>query len=86
MKAEVYTKPNCPYCVKAKFVLERRGIEYVEISAIDHREELFERVTASTGDTPKSVPQIYLDGQYIGGHDQLVAYFVRVDASEDDGA
>ena len=86
MKAEVYTKENCPFCVKAKYLLERRGVEYTEISAVDYREQLFERVIASTGSSPKTVPQIYLDGEYVGGYDQLAAHFAALDFSADDGA
>ena len=76
---EIYTKPNCPYCVRAKAILEKRGIPFVELSAVDLREQLIERVTASTGMAPRTVPQIYLEGKYIGGHDQLVAYFAELD-------
>lgn len=79
MKAEVYSKDNCPYCVKAKKLLESRGIEYVEVNAVEHREALIERVTQDTGKAPRSVPQIYLDGAYIGGYDDLVKYFKAVD-------
>lgn len=86
MQAEVYSKDYCPYCVKAKHLLEQRGISYTEISAVTEREALIERVTKDTGDAPKSVPQIYLDGQYIGGYDQLAAYFLKADFEKDDAA
>lgn len=86
MQAEVYSKPNCPYCVKAKQLLERRRVEFTETSAVDNREQLIERVIASTGNPPKTVPQIYIDGEYVGGYDQLVEYFHRFDAAQDDGA
>lgn len=80
MKATFYTKPNCPYCVKAKFLLTQKGIQFEELSAIDRRAELFERVNEATGDDPKSVPQIWLDDLYIGGYDQLVEHFAQFDA------
>jgi glutaredoxin 3 len=73
--AEIYSKPNCPFCIKAKHILEKRGIAYEELDAVALRETLIERVTAETGQAPRTVPQIWLDGKYIGGHDQLVAYF-----------
>ena len=82
MKAEVFTKDHCPYCIKAKYLLEGRGIEIEEISAVEHREQLIERVTNDTGQAPRTVPQIYLDGQHIGGYDELVAHFKRVDGEE----
>lgn len=73
--AEIYSKPNCPFCVKAKHILEKRGIAYEELDAVALRDTLIERVTAETGRAPRTVPQIWLDGKHIGGHDQLVAYF-----------
>lgn len=75
MEAEIYTKPHCIFCVKAKALLEQKSIFYREISAVSARDELFERVTEATGTEPKTVPQIFLDGKYIGGHDALVKHF-----------
>jgi glutaredoxin 3 len=72
MKAEIYTKDHCTFCVKAKHLLNKIGAEITEVSAVDNRETLIERVTHATGAPPRTVPQIWLDGQYIGGHDQLV--------------
>lgn len=77
MNAEIYTKPNCPYCVKAKALLEKHGIAYVEHDAVAEREQLIERVTNDTGNAPRTVPQIYLDGAYIGGYDQLYAHLTK---------
>lgn len=74
MKAEIYSKPNCPFCVRAKALLEKCNIPYDEISAIDYRDVLIERVTQITGTAPRSVPQIFIDGKHIGGHDQLVPW------------
>jgi glutaredoxin 3 len=81
MTAEIYSKPNCPYCVRAKAILEKRGIEYVEFSAVDQRDTLIERVTKEIGAPPRTVPQIWLGGQYIGGHDQLVAHLAKTDTA-----
>jgi glutaredoxin len=77
MTAIVYSKPNCPHCVSAKRLLTQKGIEYTELSAIDLREELIERVTAVTGAAPRTVPQIWLGEQYIGGFTDLDAYFKK---------
>ena len=82
MIAEIYTKPNCPYCVRAKAIFEKRGIAYAEMDAVALRETLIERVTKATGSPPHTVPQIWLDGQHIGGHDQLVKHFAAIDAGE----
>ncbi|PZR57404.1 MAG: glutaredoxin 3 [Stutzerimonas stutzeri] len=81
MTAEVYTKPNCPFCVRAKALLEKRGVEYTEISAVEHREALIERVTTDTGAAPRTVPQVYLDGKHIGGFDDLSAHYAAIDAA-----
>lgn len=75
MHAELFSKDHCPYCVRAKHLLEKQGIPYTEISAVEKREELIERVTRDSGEAPRTVPQIYLDGQYIGGYTELAAYF-----------
>ena len=85
MFAEVYTKPSCSYCVQAKALLEKRGVPYNEISAVDQRETLIERVLAETGNTPKSVPQIFIDGVCVGGYTDLVIFFDRKDAEVQEG-
>lgn len=77
MSATVYSKPNCPFCVRAKKLLDEKGIGYTEVSAVDKREELIERVTAVTGTAPKSVPQIWLGETYIGGFTELDAHFKK---------
>lgn len=77
--AEVYSKPNCPYCVKAKYLLTQRNIPFEEYDAVELRDKLVERVRNETGQPPRTVPQIWLDGKYIGGYDQLAAYFTEQD-------
>lgn len=72
--AVIYTKDNCPYCVRAKKILAELGATIEEISAVEHRDALIESVTEITGHAPKTVPQIFLNGDYIGGHDDLVKY------------
>lgn len=72
--AEIYTKTNCPFCVRAKSLMQKEGIQYTEIDAVAHRETLIERVTKDTGAGPRTVPQIYLDGKYIGGYTELAAF------------
>ncbi len=72
--AEIFTKDHCPYCTRAKALLEKHNIAYTEVSAVEHREALIERVTAVTGAAPRTVPQIFIDGQHIGGYDDLVKH------------
>jgi glutaredoxin 3 len=75
MRATIYTKDNCPYCVMAKNLLASKNITITEVSAVENREKLIESVTAVTGRAPRTVPQIWLGDQYIGGHDDLVEHF-----------
>ena len=71
MKAEIYTKPNCKFCDKAKALMIKNGIEYEEIDAPMHLGVLKARVMSAIGSEPRSVPQIFIDGEYVGGFDQL---------------
>jgi glutaredoxin 3 len=66
----VYTTEQCSRCASAKMLLKRRGIEYEEINLAkdpDGRAELAQRTGMVT------FPQILIDGQTLGGLDQLVA-------------
>ena len=75
MLAEIYSKDNCKYCVSAKALLERKGIDYVEIDAPSHMEALVERMAAALQPRPRTVPQIFIDGEYVGGFDKLSEKF-----------
>ena len=68
MKAVVWSKDACPFCVQAKALLEQRGIEYEErnVSTNWTREQLLEAVPDA-----RTLPQIFLDGQHIGGFTDL---------------
>ena len=70
MKAIVWSKDACPYCVQAKNLLTQKGIEYEEKKIGDGytKEDLLEAVTDA-----RTVPQIFLDGEYVGGFDKLKA-------------
>lgn len=77
MKATIYTKNGCPYCVNAKTLLAIKGVEIEEHNIQTEegkREELLE-ACATINIVPKTVPQIWLDNKYIGGFDQLKAHF-----------
>ena len=68
MKAELYTKPSCSYCVKAKELLNERQIPYTEkvIGQDATKEELL-----SILPNAKTVPQIWVDKKHIGGYTDL---------------
>lgn len=72
MNCEVWTKDNCPFCVKAKRLLLNRGALIQEMKIGDNctREQLLEKVPSA-----RSVPQIFIDGELIGGYNELLSYF-----------
>ena len=67
-RAVVWSKDSCPFCVQAKALLKQRGIETEErnISKDWTREQLLEAVP-----TARTLPQIFLDDNYIGGFTEL---------------
>lgn len=68
---EIYTKTFCPYCWRAKHLLEARGIDYREISVDFGGEAREEMIRRSNGRT--TVPQIFIGGRAIGGSTELAA-------------
>jgi glutaredoxin 3 len=69
-KAIIWSKDNCPYCVQAKTLLSKKGIEFEErkIGQGYTKEDLLESVPNA-----RSVPQIFLDGELVGGFTELRA-------------
>jgi len=70
-KIEIYTKALCPYCVRAKQLFTRKNIAFLDIPAAMDREKLAEMQSRSGG--RRTFPQIFIDGQHIGGCDDLYA-------------
>lgn len=71
--AEIYTKPSCPWCVRAKELLKSNGIEYKEfILGIDGVTKETVEQKIGNGVQIRTVPQIFLDGNYIGGCTELM--------------
>jgi glutaredoxin 3 len=69
-KIEIYTTPFCGYCARAKGLLDSKGASYEEMDVMmddKKRTEMRERARRST------VPQIFINGQHIGGSDDLAA-------------
>ncbi len=67
-KVEIYTTPFCGYCARAKSLLDKKGAAYEEMDVMmdeKKRAEMRDRAKRST------VPQIFINGQYIGGSDEL---------------
>ncbi len=68
---EIYTQPWCPYCARAKNLLQRKGAAFREIEAPSGSAARAESQRRSGGRT--SVPQVFIDGRHIGGSDDLAA-------------
>jgi glutaredoxin len=75
MKVEIYTKDKCTYCVQAKKLIESKGWSYTENYIDDStRDLLIEELTTRIGSTPRTVPQIFIDDQLVGGYTELVKW------------
>ena len=69
-KIEIYTSPFCGYCARAKSLLDSKGAAYDEMDVMMDDKKRAE-MRARTNRT--SVPQIFINGQHIGGSDELAA-------------
>ena len=70
-KVEIYTKWGCPYCVRAKALLDSKGVAYEEYDITlggPKKVEMLQRVPAA-----QTVPQVLIGGQPVGGSDDLAA-------------
>jgi glutaredoxin 3 len=70
-RVEIYTTMLCPFCWRAKKLLEERGVTYHEVDVMTDgklRAEMRQRAGGRT-----SVPQIFINGQHVGGCDELYA-------------
>ena len=69
-KVIIYTTTICPYCVRAKMLLQRKGVPYEEVDVSgDH--DARQALTART--RQRTVPQIFINDEHIGGCDDLFA-------------
>lgn len=68
VEVEIYTTPICPYCVRAKALLDKKGVPYTEIDVMRDRARRREMEERSNGHT---VPQIFIAGKAIGGCDDM---------------
>ena len=71
VKVEIYSSEWCPFCWRAKNLLKQKGVAFEEINVDgnpDVRRAMAERAGGRT-----TVPQIFIDGEPIGGSDELVA-------------
>lgn len=75
IEVKIYTKPTCPYCIRAKDLLDSKNIDYQEFNVAEDsnagdfdlvKDYLYQNNLAIT------VPQIYIKGVYIGGYNALI--------------
>ena len=67
-KVEVFCTPYCPYCIRAKKLLENKNVEYEDIR-VDQSPERHDEMIKRSNRT--SVPQIFIDDYHVGGCDDL---------------
>jgi glutaredoxin 3 len=70
-KVEMYLTGWCPYCGRARALLDKKGVRYAAIDIEDEPGRRAEMMRRAHGRT--SVPQIFIDGEHIGGSDELAA-------------
>jgi glutaredoxin 3 len=70
-KIKIYTTPICPYCVRAKSLLKKKGAQYDEVDVFmdsDARREMEAKANGA-----RTVPQIFIGEKHVGGCDDLYA-------------
>lgn len=70
-KIEIYSGDYCPYCVRAKSLLKKRGLNFIEYNVQQEPEKRAEMMKRSNGG--RSIPQIFINDQHVGGCDELYA-------------
>lgn len=80
MNAKIYTKNGCTYCTQAKTLLTIRGVKFEEVNVelVDGAKERMLAECAEANYTPRTYPQIWLDGKHVGGFTELKAHFDKV--------
>jgi glutaredoxin 3 len=70
-EVEIYTTMFCPYCTRARALLQKKGVGFVDIDIAEAPERRAEMIARAGG--RRTVPQIFINGEHIGGCDDLVA-------------
>lgn len=74
-KIEIYTSQTCPYCVKAKKLLQTLGLEYEEHDVSDTFDKMCEALEKRFNKKIMTIPQIIINDKYVGGFDDLNALY-----------
>lgn len=70
-KVTIYTKPMCPYCIRALKLLKTKPVEITDISAAFDADKKAEMIQRSNGG--RTFPQIFIGDMHVGGSDDLMA-------------
>ena len=70
-KVEIYTWSSCPFCIRAKGLLDKKGVDYTEYP-IDGDEDARDKMSVRANGR-SSLPQIFIDDRHIGGCDDIYA-------------
>jgi glutaredoxin 3 len=70
-KVTVYSGPNCPYCMKAKALLQKKNVMFEEFNVKEDQARLSEMLERSGG--ARTIPQIFIGSVHVGGCDDLYA-------------
>ena len=70
----IYSTAICPYCVRAKHLLQRKGVEFDEIR-VDHDHDQMQHMMNITG--RHTVPQIFIGDRHVGGFDDMARLEAR---------
>lgn len=69
-KVEIYTSTMCAYCLAAKNLLKRNGLDYIEIRVDTDPSRLQEMLSRTH---QRSIPQVFIGSHHVGGYEQLLA-------------
>jgi glutaredoxin 3 len=70
-KVEIYTWSSCPFCIRAKALLDKKGVDYIEYCIDGDEAARAEMAKRSNG--RRSVPQVFINDRHIGGCDDTYA-------------
>ncbi len=70
-EVELYTTNWCPFCTRARLLLQHKGVTFTDIDIEEHPQRRGEMIRRAGGRS--TVPQIFINGEHIGGSDELAA-------------
>lgn len=74
-KVEIFTSQSCPYCIKAKKLLQILNLKYDEYDVSDNFEGVVAELERRFGEKIMTIPQIIINDKYVGGFDDLNALY-----------